>query len=145
MPHCQTIIKELRQKGYRLTPQREMIIEIIAHTEGHLAAEDIFARVQEQTQAVNLATIYRTLDTLVEERLACKTDLGSGKVVYATTHHGPHLHLVCRQCGQVIEADYEMIAPLASQLAQRYGFNPALNHISIFGFCSDCQKGEHLS
>ena len=145
MPHCQTIIQELRRKGYRLTPQREMIVEIIAHAEGHLAAEDIFARVQEQTQAVNLATIYRTLDTLVEEGLACKTDLGSGKVVYATTHHGPHLHLVCRGCGNVTEADFETISPIAAQILQRYGFYPELNHISIFGFCSQCQKGDNLS
>ena len=145
MPHCETIIQELRQKGYRLTPQREMIIEIIAHAEEHLAAEEIFEQVREQTQAVNLATIYRTLDLLVEEGLACKSDLGGGKTVYATMHHGPHLHLVCRGCGCVIEADYDIISPISSQLNQQYGFDPDLGHISIFGLCSKCRKGDDKS
>jgi Fe2+ or Zn2+ uptake regulation protein len=145
MPHCQTITDILRQKGYRLTPQREMIIGIIAHAGGHLDAEEIFSQVQAQTKAVNIATVYRTLDMLVEEGLACKTDLGSGKIVYATSHHGPHLHLVCKSCGYVIEAECESFSAIASQIDQRYGFDPDLNHVSFFGLCSGCREGESHS
>ncbi|MCJ7717374.1 MAG: transcriptional repressor, partial [Anaerolineales bacterium] len=62
MTHCQTIIDNLRQRGYRITPQREMIIEAIAHSPQHITAEEISEKLQEHTRAINIATVYRTLD-----------------------------------------------------------------------------------
>ena len=79
MSHCHTLLADLRQKGYRITPQREMIIQAIAHTSNHMTAEEIFAEVQTRTQALNLATVYRTLDMLVDEGLATHVDLGSAR------------------------------------------------------------------
>jgi len=142
MTHCHTIIETLRQKGYRLTPQREMILETIAHSGNHMTADEIIAQVRMRTQAVNIATVYRTLEMLVDEGLACQTDLGDGKVIYATLQHGPHVHLVCKLCRQVIDADYEMLSPLNEQLLQKFGFSADLQHISIFGVCTQCKKGE---
>jgi len=142
MTHFQTFIDRLRTKGYRITPQREMIIDTITHSPTHLSADEIFAAVQERTKAINLATIYRTLDTLVEEGLVCRNDLGSGRIVYATHHHGSHLHLVCRHCRQVIEADFILIEPLAGQLIAKNGFHPDLAHLSIFGLCAKCYQGD---
>ena len=141
MPHCQTLLDDLRLRGYRITPQREIIIEAIAHASTHLSADEIFVTVQERTKAINLATIYRTLDMLVEEGFVCRNDLGSGRIVYATHQHGPHLHLVCRQCGQVIEVDSQVIDPIETQLLEQNGFQADLNHLSIFGLCAQCQKG----
>ena len=98
MSHCHTLIADLRRRGYRITPQREMVIQAIAHTSSHMTAEEIFAQVQTRTQAINLATIYRTLEMLVEEGLATSVDLGGDQIVYASVNHGPHVHLVCRAC-----------------------------------------------
>ena len=142
MPHCQTFIDSLRARGYRITPQREIIIEAIAHAPSHLSVDEIFAVVQEHSKAINLATVYRTLDMLIEEGLVGRNDLGSGHIVYATNQHGPHLHLVCRQCGDIIEADYQLIDPLNAQLFEQNGFQADLTHLSIFGLCTRCQKGE---
>ena len=139
MTHCHTIIADLRQQGYRITPQREMIIEVIAHSGRHMTAEDIFDELQVHTRAINLATVYRTLDLLVEGGFTSRNDIGSGKVVYSTMRHGPHIHLVCRHCSQVIDADYHLIAPVGEQLQEQYGFNADLQHISIFGVCAACQ------
>ena len=139
MSHCHTLLQELRQKGYRVTPQREMIIQAIAHSDSHMTAEDIFSEVQQRTQALNLATIYRTLDMLVDERLATRVDLGDGKIVYATVEHGPHIHLVCRGCGHVFDADPQLLASIEEQLQTQYNFTPDLNHISIFGICPGCK------
>ena len=102
MPHCKTIIEELHRPGYRITSQREMIINAISHSADHLSAEEIFEQVQEQTQATNIATVYRTLDMLWEEGFANKNDLGEGQVVYAARNHGIHIHLVCRICDHVL-------------------------------------------
>ena len=105
MSPCHTLIAELRKQGYRLTPQREMIVEAVAHAGRHVTVEDVYEQVQTRTNAVNVATVYRTLDLLVELGLVSKADLGEGRVTYASLHHGPHCHLVCRHCGHVIEVE----------------------------------------
>ena len=140
MSHCQTYIQTLRQRGYRITPQREMIVEALAHSSHHMTAEEIFNRVQALTQASNIATVYRTLDLLVEEGLACRSDLGGGRVSYSTTEHGPHIHLVCRHCGCVIDADNKLLDSLSDQLQEKHGFEANLQHISFNGLCAQCQS-----
>jgi Fur family ferric uptake transcriptional regulator len=140
MSHCLTIIEDLRQKGYRITPQREMIIESIAHSESHMSADEIFSKLQTRTRATNIATVYRTLEMLWEEGLACRNDLGSGRIVYATLQHGPHIHLVCRYCSDVMDANPLVLQQLQSELNGRYQFEADLEHISVFGVCSACQS-----
>jgi len=142
MPHCATFIEALRQRGYRITPQRELIISIIAHNGQHMTAEEIFEQVQQHTNAVNLATVYRVLDLLYAEGFVCRNDLGGGKYLYATIQHGPHIHLICRHCGHVLDADAALISTLGENLTNEYGFQADISHISIFGICSHCQKGE---
>ncbi len=139
MSPCETFIDTLRSRGYRITPQREMIIEAIAHAGQHVNAEEVYAEIQNRTHAVNIATVYRTLDLLVEQGLASCVDLGKGRVIYATHQHGPHIHLVCRQCGQVTDANQDLLASLTQQLQATYQFAADLQHISILGLCSDCQ------
>ena len=139
MSPCQTFIDTLRSHGYRITPQREMIVETIAHSGHHINAEEVFAQVQERTSSVNIATVYRTLELLVEQGLASRIDLGEERVMYATYQHGPHIHLVCRQCGQMIDANQDMLSVLNHQLQSEYQFAADLQHISVVGLCSDCQ------
>jgi Fur family ferric uptake transcriptional regulator len=138
MPHCQTYIKTLRNLGYRITPQREMIIEALAHSPHHITAEEVYAKVHERARAVNIATIYRTLELLVEQGMASRAGLQDGRVVYAASNHGSHLHLVCRACGNAINASQEILASLEEQLRQQYGFAADLQHLTIAGLCSDC-------
>ncbi len=140
MSHCNTIIATLRERGYRITPQREMVIGIIAHAERHMSAEEIFAELQKHTQATNIATVYRTMEMLWEEGFACRNDLSEGKIVYATHQHGPHIHLVCRHCNHVIDADPELLVPLGNELRTGYGFDADLQHLSIFGICANCKE-----
>ena len=140
MPHCHTLINALRQQGYRLTPQREMIVEAVAHAGRHVTAEEVYERVCARASAVNLATVYRTLDLLVELGLVSQADLGDGKVTYASPVHGPHCHLVCRRCGCVIEADCDLVEPLEERLEEQYGFAAELHHFAISGLCADCKS-----
>jgi Fur family ferric uptake transcriptional regulator len=140
MSPCQTFIETLRSHGFRITPQREMIIEVIAHQGNHINADEVFALVQKRSRSVNIATVYRTLDLLVEQGLVSRIDLGEGRVMYATTQHGPHIHLICRQCGRIIDAEQEMLAALTNQLMSDYQFAADLHHISLLGLCSSCQN-----
>ena len=142
MAHCHTLIGTLRERGYRITPQREMIVEIIAHSGRHMTAEEVFEEVQARTQAVNVATVYRTLELLVEEGLTSQADLGDGRVVFATCHHGPHIHLLCRHCGHVIDADAEPFAPLFQHLQDEYEFVCYPKHFVIYGLCTGCRPAD---
>lgn len=139
MAHCHTLIAALRQQGHRMTFQREMIVEALAHSGRHMTAEEVLDIVRQKTRAVNIATIYRTLDLLVENGLVTRIDLGEGRVVYATVRHGPHIHLVCRRCGRVQEADAALLAPLADALGEQYHFACDTGHLTISGLCQDCQ------
>lgn len=140
MTHCHTIIDTLRARGFRITPQREIVVDILAHAGQHMSAEEIFSELQQRTRVTNISTVYRTLDVLWEEGFACRNDLSEGRIVYATTEHGPHIHLVCRRCNHVIEARPEVLAPLGNELQAQYDFEADLQHLSIFGTCDGCQE-----
>lgn len=140
MTHCHTILAELRLRGYRITPQRERIIQAVAHSPKHITAEEVALQLIKLTQVINIATVYRTLDLLWQEGFACRNDLSEGKTVYATFQHGPHIHLVCRKCNQVIDADIRILNSLGVDLHSNYNFQPDLDHFSIFGICADCQE-----
>ena len=138
MAHCHTLIEDLRKQGCRITPQREMIIEAIAHSGSHMTVEEVLETVHARSRAVSPATVYRTLEFLVEKGICSRTGLGRGRVVYATIRHGPHLHLVCRHCGQVVDAEGS-VSKLESVVRHRYGFSADLHHLSLFGVCAACQ------
>jgi len=116
-----------------------LIIQAVAHSPRHITAEEIAEQLQQHTRAINLATVYRTLDLLWKEGYACRNDLSEGKSVYSTFQHGPHIHLVCRKCDQVIDAGVEVLHSLGADLDTLYKFQPDLDHFSIFGICQNCQ------
>ena len=142
MTHCHTYLQALRQLGHRITPQREMIVEAIVHSDRHLTADEIFAQVRQRTQVINIATVYRTLEVLVQRGLVSRVDLQDGQWVYTPNSHGPHIHLVCRLCGGTLDAEYRLIAPLIADLQAQYGFAADAQHLSIPGLCQACQKEE---
>lgn len=135
-----TCIRTLRQRGYRITPQRELIIKAVTESNEHLTAEEIYNKVKQVTDVTNLATVYRTLDLLFSEGMAQKNDLGGGKVYYAHVSHGSHLHLICKGCGVIVDAPDELLSPLWEQLAKQYRFDADLSHLSIYGWCSKCKQ-----
>jgi Fur family ferric uptake transcriptional regulator len=136
MTHCHTFFDKLRQHGCRITPQRELIVDAIVHSDHHMSAEEIFAAIHTRSQALNLATVYRTLELLVDVGLVSRADLGNGRIMYASDLH---LHLVCRQCGQVVDGESSLLASIESQLHTRYGFSADLQHVCLNGLCKYCQ------
>jgi Fur family ferric uptake transcriptional regulator len=139
MSHCPTLIHELRQRGYRITPQREMIVQALGESGDHVTADEIYSVVKDRSSVVNIATVYRTLDTLVAEGLINRSNLHTGQAIYATQLHGPHLHLLCRQCGGTISVNNELILPLVNKLRQEYTFEADLQHLTLMGVCEHCQ------
>ena len=137
---CEEVfIKHLRERGFRLTPQREMILSALHEVEGLVTVEEIYGRVQKISTSVDVSTVYRTLDLLQEFDLVACVDSGDDQRRYELLGvHGPHLHLVCQACGQVIGADLEVAQAFGQRLQAEYGFVPALDHLSVPGLCASC-------
>lgn len=104
---------------------------------GHATPEAICARVQESAPAVNISTVYRTLDLLEQIDLVRHTHLGHGAPTYSSEAH-EHVHLVCHQCQRVIEIEAALLDPLATALTERHGFALDPAHLALSGRCAEC-------
>ena len=138
MTQVRDIAFRLSQKGYRMTPQRLMILEAIEEASGHVSAEEIYQDIKKRYPGLNISTVYRTLELLKETGLVTETDMGDGRVRFHSMGHEHHHHLVCSKCGKVIDLDEETLAPLTSVLSEKYGFRADLKHLAIFGRCKEC-------
>jgi len=129
----------MRQKGFRVTPQRQIILDAICEGGGHTTFDEIYSRVQARSDAVNRATIYRTLDFLTELRLVVAADVGDGRTVYEIAGDTPHHHLVCLNCRQVSQIGHEAVQELFARIEREQGFHIETNHLALFGYCPGCQ------
>lgn len=128
---------QLRARGYRLTPQRQMVLEAVGEL-GHATPEEIALSVRTTAPAVNISTVYRTLELLEELALVRHTHLGHGAPTYSIARDDDHVHLVCRDCGSVEEVEAALIEDLVGELATKRGFAVDVGHFAVFGRCSGC-------
>ncbi|MFF8832251.1 Fur family transcriptional regulator [Streptomyces sp. NPDC015131] len=128
---------DLRQRGYRLTPQRQLVLEAV-DVLGHATPDDILGQVRKTASGVNISTVYRTLELLEELGLVSHAHLGHGAPTYHLAERHHHLHLVCRDCSEVIEADVEVATEFTAKLRETFGFDTDLKHFAIFGRCASC-------
>ena len=140
MEQHNNLIGELTEQGYRLTPQRMMIISAINNSDHHISAEEIYAQAVARYPNVNISTVYRTLELLKRLNLVTETNMGEGRVRYHPADKGHHHHLVCQECGNIIDLDESLLAPLESALLKEYKFSADLRHLAILGLCRDCRK-----
>jgi Fur family transcriptional regulator, ferric uptake regulator len=128
----------LRERGYRLTVQREIILDAIESIPGHLSAEDVYDRVRGQFPQVNVSTVYRTLDLLESEGLVTHAHLEEDVARWHRAEDANHHHLVCDRCGAEQKLDFEVVEPLLHAIRDRYGFQAHLDHLAIRGLCAIC-------
>ena len=134
------LTRKLREKGYRLTPQRMMVLSAIENSANHISAEEVYAQVVSRYPGVNISTVYRTLELLKRLDMVTETDLGGGRVRYHPADKGHHHHLVCQECGAMTDLDESLLSDLRSSLLREYGFDTDLRHLAFFGRCSKCRK-----
>jgi Fur family transcriptional regulator, ferric uptake regulator len=121
----------------RMTPQRQLVLDAVRALD-HATPEQICVQVQRSAPAVNITTIYRTLDLLDRIGLVRHTHLGHGAPTYSAQEH-EHVHLVCHSCGSVVELPTELMDGLATELADRSGFALDVTHLALSGLCATCQ------
>ena len=134
------IADALKNQGYRLTPQRLMVVSAIENSEDHISADEVYSKVVTRYPNVNISTIYRTLELLKRLGLVTETDLGGGRVRYHPADKGHHHHLICQECGAMIDLDESLLEPLKEALLLEHNFIADLRHLAIHGRCVRCRK-----
>lgn len=139
------VLKEdLRQKGYKLTPQRRAIVDTIIEKEGeHLTAEEIYDEVKKNCPEIGLATVYRTILLLEELGVICKLDLNDGCSRYEIVHKDEthrHHHLICNKCKGVIEVQDDLLDEIEAVVEKSYEFKILDHSVRFFGLCEKCQS-----
>jgi Fe2+ or Zn2+ uptake regulation protein len=132
-------IQDLRDHGHRLTPQRLAILQIIEEDAGHLSPSTIYERAVQRLPGITEATVYRTLDFLVQNRLALVAHIGDGHLVYESARRNHH-HLICRECGHTVEIEHELLRSLYAKFQEQTGYQIDTAHVTFFGLCPDCRK-----
>jgi Fur family ferric uptake transcriptional regulator len=130
----------LHGRGMRMTPQRQLVLDAVRELE-HATPERICSHVRRVAPAVNITTVYRTLDLLSELGLVRHTHLGHGAPVYSTEGH-EHMHLVCHRCEEVLEVPRELCDELATTIRSQWGFELDAAHLALSGRCRSCLDAE---
>jgi Fur family ferric uptake transcriptional regulator len=129
----------LNSKGLKLTRERRAVLgELFSHRE-HLEAEELAHSLRRKKARASRATIYRTLDLLVESGIARKVDLGQDHSHYELALDRPHHeHMICLECGRVIEFSDKTIHRSLDELCKRQGFKRTSHRFQVFGYCQEC-------
>ncbi len=136
-------LEHLQRLGLRRTGQRDLILEIFLRTEEHLASEDLYRLVKKKDPTIGFTTIYRTLRLLTEAGLAREVRFGDNKTYYEHHYnHDHHDHMICTECGRVIEFFSAKIEALQDQMAENFGFRPTHHSLRLWGICSNCQAAD---
>jgi len=150
-PLCRHLLKA---RGYRMTTGREAVISVLADAANgdHLSAEDIYVKLNRSNPAIGLTSVYRTLDLLVRLAIAHKFDFGDGRARYELAE-GPrgvrhHHHLVCTQCGTIVDYDdfigeeLKLLRRTERGLAKKFGFRITGHVMQFYGLCGGCNSKE---
>ena len=128
----------MRERGFRVTPQRQLILDAICEGGGHLAPEVIYARVRVKAPALNRATVYRNLDFLCDMRLVVAAPMGR-HMVYEIAGDTPHHHLICRRCNKIVQIGHDTVKVFFSKIEREQQFKVDMDHLALFGLCPHCR------
>lgn len=131
----------LRKRGYRLTPQRFLIMSVIQDAHEHLSVEQIAEQVQQRNPYVSLSTVYRTLELLRELGLVRENRMPGEQPRYEVAAGKAHHHLVCRNCRAVIHLDEQLLGDLHEKLQADYQFHGLTLDLMATGYCQECWEG----
>lgn len=139
----------LKEKGLKVTNQRLLVLEVLeAHSDRHMTAEDVYELVKEDYPEIGLATIYRTLQLLLEMQLVDRINLDEGCVRYeigetfygktAGKHH--HHHLICKTCGKILPFKDDLLDELERRIEEEMGFHVLDHELKFYGQCRECRE-----
>jgi Fur family transcriptional regulator, peroxide stress response regulator len=133
------LIAALKERGFRLTPQRVELVRLIAVSEGHPSAGQLYRQIKRQFPTMSHATVYKTLALLKEMNQVLEIDLRDDSH-YDGNRPQPHPHLICINCNKIIDGEISLDQESLRSLEQASGFKILRPQISLYGLCPDCQN-----
>ena len=135
----------LREKGLKVTSQRLMVLNILgAHGDEHLTVEEIYDLAKEESPEIGLATIYRTVQVLLDLHVIDKVTFDDGFTRYelngeesASGHR--HHHAICTGCGKVYSLESDLLDSLEEEVMEKLGFLVTNHEVKLYGLCSECR------
>jgi Fur family ferric uptake transcriptional regulator len=135
--------RHLREHHQPITRQRELVAHVVFRSEEHLSVDAIQRELRQEGEQVGLATVYRTLDLLVESGLVRAHEFGEGFKRYEPmAPRSDHEHLICERCGRVVEFANERLERMLPVLADEHGFHHRRHRVDIYGICRECRHRE---
>lgn len=135
----QDYIQALHAKGYRVTPQRLIVLDAVCAHQKHATLADIQAAVNEMDPTIDRSTIYRALDVLIAVGLIVESEIAETGKVYRIAGESDHLHLECLACHQILTVKLDEVSPLLQHFHDAYGFDVQADHLILKGFCQKCR------
>jgi Fe2+ or Zn2+ uptake regulation protein len=132
--------EQLREAGFRLTLQRQFILDAVCGLGGHVSADEVYQQVHAVAPSLNRATVYRNLQFLVDQALLTVTHTGGGRLGYELADNHLHHHLLCTACGHSIEIDHAALHAFYERMATQHQFQIGMKHITFQGVCYNCQE-----
>jgi Fur family ferric uptake transcriptional regulator len=131
----------LKEKGHRITPERFMVLEAIYRADGHLDADDMYLQMKNTGSRVSRATVYNTLDVLVECGLVQKQQFGNNQSFYERAYsYQQHDHLVCTECGKVLEFCDPRVLEIQKMVEKYFDFRIKSHSLHFQGICNGCTE-----
>jgi len=141
-PPLRLFRRYLREQRLPVTHQREAVAKVVFSTSGHLSVEEIENTLRNAGNRIGKATVYRTLDLLVRSRLVVEHDFGEGFKRYENrlSQDPVHEHLICLECGKVIEFQSWEVQDVRARITAKHGFKSTRHRLEIYGLCRECQE-----
>ena len=138
-----TDVQSLKPVGGKRSSKREQILNVFLRQEGHLSADDLFDLIRREDQRISRATVYRTLQWMVDAGIARKVDFGEGRFRFEHSYRHPrHYHLICKTCNRSSEFLSSDIEALVEEVAIARNFSPTQSVVQIYGECEECRTGK---
>lgn len=134
----ETYTSHLHEHGFRMTPQRMAVLNILSQAGAHLTPLAICQKAAEALPGLTDATVYRTLTFLAQQGLVLAAHVGNGQLVYEIAGRNHH-HLICRKCGNTCEISHDLLKSLYEQFQASTGYQIDTVHVTFFGLCPACQ------
>ena len=134
---------ELKKRKYRMTVQREAVLRVFMESDDkHLGAEDVYRILLDRKYRISKATVYRTIELLTDLGFLRKLDFGDGMYRYEIVERDDeyHQHLICKECGKIVEINDELVKELIERLEKETDFSIDAYDIKFYGVCSECRK-----
>jgi len=142
----EVFLQHIQKQGLKRTAQRELILDVFLRTEKHLSSEDLYQLVREKDPNIGQTTVYRTLKLLSEAGLAREVRFGDGITHYEHNYkHDHHDHMICSQCGKIIEFYSAELEALQDAMAAKHKFEVTQHLLRIIGICADCRRNARVA